>query len=75
VTTTTSALPSRECGHLRRSRIPEPVRGNRLTEIREELADPAGDRGVPFDLAGPAAFDHVLGQLVFADEISSHSAL
>jgi hypothetical protein len=44
------------------------VSGAADTEFREELADPAGDRGVSFDLAGPAAFGRVLGQLVFTDQ-------
>jgi len=43
------------------------VRFSGLTEFREEFADPAGDRAVSFGLAGPAAFDRVLDERVFAD--------
>jgi hypothetical protein len=44
------------------------VRCSGLTEFREEFADPAGDGGVAFGLAGPAAFDGVLDELLFADQ-------
>lgn len=39
-----------------------------LSEIGEEAADPFGDGLVPFDLARPAAFDGVLGELLFTSE-------
>lgn len=39
-----------------------------LFEVGEEAADPIGDGVVPFDLAGPAALDGVLGELVLAGE-------
>ncbi|MFD7541349.1 MULTISPECIES: hypothetical protein [unclassified Streptomyces] len=39
-----------------------------LAEICEEAADSVGDGVVSFDLAGPAAFDGVPGELLFTGE-------
>ena len=55
-------------GRRRRRSGSECVRCSGLTEFREGFADPAGDRGVSFDLTGPAAFDRVLDERVFANQ-------
>lgn len=39
-----------------------------LSEVCEEAADPFGDGVVPLNFAGPAAFDGVLGELLFTGE-------
>lgn len=40
-----------------------------LAKVGEEVADPVGDGVVPFDLAGPAAFSGILGELLFTVEL------
>ena len=44
------------------------VRFDALAEFGRKAADPVGDGVVSFDLAGPAAFNGVLGQLLLAGE-------
>lgn len=44
-----------------------------LSEIGEEPTDPVGDGVVPLDLAGPAAIDGVLGQLLLAGKTGSQT--
>ncbi|WP_432052090.1 hypothetical protein [Streptomyces xiamenensis] len=39
-----------------------------FSEIGEDAADPFGDGLVPFDLARPAVFDGVPGELLFTGE-------
>jgi len=44
-----------------------------FTERSQKLPDPAHDRIVPFDFAGPAALGGVLGELLFAGQAGAEA--